>query len=119
MIDVSDGLATDLHHLAGASGTGALLRADWIPVSEDAAPASDASAALAHALRDGEDFELLFTLPPGRKDQLVSQWSRNFEADCTLIGEMTPAGQAVVCVDADGNATPIEPEGFEHFRPSP
>lgn len=60
MIDLSDGLARDLAHICHESGVGALLDAASIPIHHDV-PAAD--NALAHALGDGEDYELLFTSP--------------------------------------------------------
>lgn len=64
MIDVSDGLAADLHHLCAESGCGAELDAAAIPVSEDAGRMNDTQSPLDHALSDGEDFELLFAVAP-------------------------------------------------------
>src|SRR4051812_15407345 len=75
-IDISDGLAIDASRLAEASGCGAIIYTDRVPVSPDAIelakrdgaddPAADdiEAAALAHALGDGQDFELLFAAPP-------------------------------------------------------
>ncbi len=62
MIDISDGLAADLHHICQESGCGAELEADAIPVSVDACRMADARPPLDHALGDGEDFELLFAV---------------------------------------------------------
>jgi thiamine-monophosphate kinase len=69
--DVSDGLSLDLSHLLEASGCGAELRLDWIPVSDDArrlAASAEGSSesALDHAIGDGEDFELILAVPPTR-----------------------------------------------------
>jgi thiamine-monophosphate kinase len=63
MIDLSDGLSRDLVHICKASGVGAILEADAIPIHKDANQLSkkDGVSALEHALSDGEDYELLFT----------------------------------------------------------
>jgi thiamine-monophosphate kinase len=64
MIDVSDGLAKDLHHILEESGCGAVLDANAIPVHPDAVELSKRTGRppLEHALGDGEDFELVFTV---------------------------------------------------------
>ncbi len=64
MIDISDGLALDLHRICEASHCGARLFAEKIPISSAAITqsAQDGKSALDHALHDGEDFELLFTV---------------------------------------------------------
>ena len=66
MIDVSDGLARDLHHIAKESGCGARIIAEQIPISEAAKDLAKKSggSALEHSLSDGEDYELLFTVAP-------------------------------------------------------
>ena len=64
MMDISDGLAVDLGKLCTESGCGAILWPDAIPISEDARHMLDAKSPLEHALGDGEDFELLFAVPP-------------------------------------------------------
>lgn len=67
MIDLSDGLASDLRHVLVESKAAALLEASAVPVHRDVGEAYgvlDADAALAHALGDGEDFELCFTVRP-------------------------------------------------------
>ncbi len=64
MIDISDGLAADLHHLLDESGVGATIRAANLPISEAALRIDDLRSPVEHALGDGEDFELLFTVSP-------------------------------------------------------
>src|SRR5262249_21538661 len=64
MIDISDGLAADVDHLCSESRCGAVLRAEAIPISEAARSIHDGRSPLDHALSDGEDFELVFALPP-------------------------------------------------------
>ncbi len=72
MIDLSDGLAADLYHLLDESHVGATFLADAIPISDAARHMNDGRSPLDHALSDGEDFELLFTVSPGDGRRLMS-----------------------------------------------
>jgi len=71
MIDISDGLARDLHHICAASGVGAELSAEQVPIHPDAQAGRTDTTPLQAALNDGEDYELLFTLPTARADELL------------------------------------------------
>ena len=118
MIDLSDGLASDLRHLLRADGLGAELRAESIPVSRAAREASRASTsakpALLAALTDGEDFELLFTTPPGRAVALVDNWRKAFpEVPLKCIGKVTE-DPAFMLRDARGSRT-LPDHGYVHF----
>ena len=78
MIDLSDGLAGDLRHILKASGVGAELLKTAIPVSRAAkltarAEIPSAKPALAAALTDGEDFELLFTVAGKRRGEIAGR----------------------------------------------
>jgi len=112
MIDVSDGLSTDLNHIAAESEVGALISETAIPVSDDARELErqDGVAAIRHALEDGEDFELLFTVPAERTAPLRESWP--FDVPVTEIGEM--GGDQVLIERADGTRQPLEPRGYEH-----
>jgi len=117
MLDVSDGLAADLRRLLECSGVGARIRLPDIPVSDDArALAGNEEDARRHALCDGEDFELLFTVRPDRRADFERNWRANFELDCTAIGEMTEKKERLLAIRADGGAIPCEETGYEHFR---
>ena len=74
MIDVSDGLAKDLHHICEESRCGAVLHADAIPIHPDAVELSKRTGKppLEHALGDGEDFELIFTASPDDGAKLLA-----------------------------------------------
>jgi len=98
MMDLSDGLASDLQRLVDASGVGFDLRADAIP----------ANGTLAAALGDGEDFELLFTLAPGDAGKLSRQWT--FRLPITEIGQVTK--QRGIRLDGQ----PLMAKGYDHFR---
>ncbi len=104
MIDLSDGLATDLRHLCAASAVGASLRADAIPVH----PQSDG---LIGAMCDGEDYELLFAVSAGDADQIVAAGLAGVAV--SRIGEVT-AGSDIVLIGADGRPSPLTATGWEH-----
>jgi len=112
MIDVSDGLAIDLHHILDESGVGARLDAAAIPISEDARRLAMTSGRppLDHALGDGEDFELLFTLAEADAARLLRD--RPFETPVTRIGAIAPAGAVLVL--PDGTERPLGRHGWEH-----
>jgi len=112
MIDISDGLARDLHHILEESGVGARLRADHIPISDDARRAAAASgrAPLQHALADGEDYELLFTADDDASARLLAE--QPLPVPVTRIGTITTA--AAILVMPDGTERPLHPEGWEH-----
>ena len=72
MIDISDGLAADLHHLLKASGVGAVLDATQIPFDTSGpGDSTDGRSPLMHGLSDGEDFELLFAVAPDDGRRLI------------------------------------------------
>lgn len=112
MQDVSDGLSADLYHILEQSGVGARLFSERIPVSDAAhASAKDGRSALEHALGDGEDFELLFTLPAEEGERLL----RNpvFETRMSHIGEIT-LNTDVILQQADGNEIALPRLGWTH-----
>lgn len=126
MMDVSDGLAADLPRLAAASGVGVVLEAGKIPVSVDARKSGDGGATkggtplvrwrrgLAAALSDGEDFELLFTVPARKAALFEKAWQRRFRLKCSAIGSVVGGAGVLLC---DGEqAAPLGLAGYEHFR---
>ena len=112
MIDISDGLARDLHHILEESGVGARLFAHAVPVSEDARRAARRSgkSPLDHALADGEDYELLFTL--GDEDARRLLATPPFSVRVSRIGQITASGAVLEL--PDGTSVPLEPQGWEH-----
>jgi len=103
MIDISDGLASDLHHICDASGVGAEITAADVPIREG----SD----LTGALGDGEDYELLFALP----DRMAAKLCRAqpLLVKVTRIGRVVK-GEGVTLITRDGSRKPLDPLGWEH-----
>lgn len=112
MIDLSDGLSSDLAHLCRESGAGARVEAESLPLDETAA--LDGADPLALALDGGEDFELLFAVRPRHVPKLPREVGG---VPVTRIGEVTAARGKITLVH-DGRARALRPGGFEHFRGS-
>jgi thiamine-monophosphate kinase len=116
MIDISDGLSTDLGHLCVASGVGARVWAERIPLVQ--IPGAQASFArkskldpLEMALHGGDDYELLFTVPRRLASRLHS--APEFR-DIAAIGEIE-RGKQILLVDSSGRAKPLKPGGWDPF----
>ena len=110
MIDVSDGLAKDLNHICEESGCGAVLTAEAVPVHPDAVELAKRTGRppLQHALSDGEDFELIFTVDADTGAKLLAAppgplWK---------IGECVP--EAGLWIVDGGSKRGLPPTGWEH-----
>jgi len=117
MIDISDGLTADLNHILEESRVGAILYEDQIPVSEAAVKMAEKSenTPLYHALSDGEDYELLFTLSKGQaKKAMASHFFDRGMISC--IGEIT-RDRGIQMKFLDGKTRRIKPQGYEHLKP--
>ena len=117
MMDCSDGLATDLAHICRASGVGARVALDRLPVDSAARDVAGALAAdaLSWATSGGEDFELLLTCDPASVDALRDGLRRATGTALTVVGEIEALGAGVTFVDAGGKRVTVGP-GYEHFR---
>jgi thiamine-monophosphate kinase len=116
MIDLSDGLSSDLGHILDESGgLGAVLDEAAIPIHPDAVAhaAEDGVPPLRHALNDGEDFELCFTVRPEIAARIVPGVALH------RIGRIV-AEPGIRLRAADGRLTPLARQGFDHFQsPTP
>ena len=113
MIDISDGVVTDLGHLCEESGCGATIDSERIPQSPEFIRFAESVGVepIFFALASGEEFELLFT-----SDDPVLPESLSIEGvTITRIGEVTDADDGIQIMDSDGKSQPLLIRGYEHF----
>lgn len=113
MIDLSDGLAGDVAHIAAASGVRITLEAAAIPVAPAAIDAFGETGALELALHGGEDYELCLVTDPGVIDP--DYFRERFDVRLTRVGRVSE-GSGVWLQTADGNAQELAPGGFDHWQ---
>ena len=114
MDDVSDGLASEAHEIATASGVGIKLYAQQIPLAAElqAAAGKLRKQVIDYALYGGEDFQLLFTMEPRRYEELLLAQP---QLQVCKIGEVVDAEQGVTLVDEAGGVQVLEARGYNHF----
>jgi len=113
MIDVSDGLLADLSHILEASRVAADVAFASLPVSAVLRAHLHEETARSCLLAGGDDYELCFTAPPSRHDEVMAV-SRRLELPLTAIGVIRE-GQGLRLLDAQGKDMPIGAMGFDHF----
>lgn len=114
MIDVSDGLASDLMHICRQSGTGAYIEEGKVPIH----PETERTALefrldpITCALHGGEDYELLFSIKEADLEKI------RFMPDVFIIGEITEPESGINLHTTGGQIIPLEAQGWNHFRTS-
>ena len=111
MIDISDGLASEVLHLCAASGTGARVFSEFLPLAN---PTLEAAAEfnfdpITCALNGGEDYELLFTVPVTDHEKLKNH------PDITVIGHLTAPAEGANLITQAGQPGPLQAQGWTSF----
>ncbi len=112
MIDVSDGLASEVHHICAGSDVGAAVYEHNLPLvaitqsiaAEFGDPPTD------YALFGGEEYELLFTLSDLEYEKLES-----ITDDVSVVGRIVEKEKGIAYIREDGTSTPLERGGWDHF----
>jgi thiamine-monophosphate kinase len=112
MMDISDGLSSEILHICKQSNLGCVLYEEKIPIADDMKTAAykfelDPTAC---ALSGGEDYELLFTLPQADYDKLV------LNEQISVVGYMTEAEQNAIIITKGGSKYPITAQGWNHLK---
>ncbi|MGV3632120.1 MAG: thiamine-phosphate kinase [Bacteroidota bacterium] len=111
MIDISDGLASEIFHLCKASKTGCTIYDEKVPIdAKTSVAAIDFNIdPITAALNGGEDYELLFTIAQSDYDKIAGN------PHLTVIGHMTDSSSGVNLVDKNGALLPLKAQGWNHF----
>lgn len=112
-MDLSDGLAGDLPKMARASGLGARVEVERLPLSQSLSSAVSGEQARAWALGAGDDYELLVAVPPRHFDALAAR-ARQLNLRFTAIGELRRGNAVSWTLHGAEFRPPIQ--GFDHFR---
>lgn len=117
MIDISDGLASDLYHIAEESKVGALIHLDRIPLSRSLSRMAEVSgkSALGLALASGEEYELLFSVKRSQEKKLQLLKGKDRNLKITVIGEIKDKREGVRILDSKGKSRNLKRSGFSHF----
>jgi len=112
MIDISDGLSSEIMHLCKNSGVGCNLYEEKIPLDSQTKKMAEElnMNPLVAALNGGEDYELLFTLDQSDYDKIKN------DPDITVIGHIAEAGEGTNLVTISGVAIPLVAQGWEHGK---
>jgi len=112
MMDISDGLSSEVLHICKDSNLGAVLYEEKIPVAEEMKKAAfkfeiDPTAC---ALSGGEDYELLFTIPQSEYEKLV------LNEQISVVGYMTEPEKGVNIITKGGSTHPLTAQGWNHLK---
>jgi thiamine-monophosphate kinase len=112
LIDISDGLASEVHHICKNSGVGASVSEHNIPIEFSTQKIAEelSDPPMKYALFGGEEYELLFTISDSEFEKL-----EKLTNDVTIIGRITGPEKGVVIVREDGTEEPLPQGGWNHF----
>lgn len=112
MIDISDGLSSELMHICTRSNVGCAIYEEKIPMDFQTKQFADELSInpLVAALNGGEDYELLFTVPLADHDKIKN------DPDITIIGHVTEAGTGLNLITGLGTAIPLQAQGWNPLK---
>jgi thiamine-monophosphate kinase len=112
MIDISDGLSSEVLHLCKASKVGCSIYEEKIPLDKQTKDFAEELSInpLVSALNGGEDYELLFTVPLGSYDLIKKEF------DITIIGHITPESEGANLVTTGGSVIPLQAQGWNPLK---
>jgi thiamine-monophosphate kinase len=113
-IDISDGLVADLSHLCKASGLGAAIKSDLLPIHSELKD-NHSNQFLEWALTGGDDYQLCFTIPEA-KQMAFESWAQQINIRVTKIGNMTHLQHNQEPIKLNGQALSTGCGGYIHFK---
>ncbi|MCG8348836.1 MAG: thiamine-phosphate kinase [Chloroflexales bacterium] len=118
MLDLSDGLSSDIGHICDQSRVGVCLHAADLPILDPARQVAELAelAPWQMALSGGDDYELCFTASPNAVDALVAAVAAETSTPVTVIGEILPDAEMRQLTLPNGQIIPLTSSGWEHFK---
>ena len=118
MIDISDGLTSDMYHICNMSQVGAEIHESTLPLTEELVQVEKivGKAPLDLALHGGEDYELLFTVKEKTPASKIEQIAQKTHVPITEIGHIIRRESGFYLIDNQNKKKPIEPTGWDHFK---
>jgi len=119
MMDVSDGIDSDIRRIMEASGTGAVITTDNLPISGELKTVCQRYAwdSTTIALTGGEDYCLLLTLKPGSYEAIAGKFRKRFNKNLSVIGKIVPSRNGL-SYKKEGKTIQLRARGFDHFMTS-
>ncbi len=117
MIDISDGIASEINHICDNNGVGAVVMAGRIPISGPAMRAAGLAGKnpVDWALYGGEDYQLLFTVPTGEIERIVGVFAEQSLGPVTEIGRITEESEGRKIILYPGVSSELIPASYNHF----
>ncbi len=117
MIDISDGLASEINHICKRSKVGAIIHEGQIPLTPETKPVAEyfKNDPFKYVLNGGEDFELLFTVPQEMTAEIQNVFNQRFNLSCTKIGTIRNNSKGIVLKRVNHIQSSIIERGFDHF----
>jgi thiamine-monophosphate kinase len=117
MIDISDGIASDLNHICTMSSVGAEIYQDKLPLPAHikAIESLSGKSALDLALHAGEDYELLFTTKSEIPISKIESMMKETDVSITEIGQLVTKESGYYLIDSNRKKSPLHPKGWDHF----
>ncbi len=118
IIDISDGISSDLRHICDQSQVSAVIQEETVPLSPAYSAYCGISGAIPMnlALSGGEDFELLFSVDPAQESVVQSIADRGRLPSLHCIGQIEAGPPRCKIVNTLGDSRPLDPVGFDHFK---
>ncbi|MFQ6114522.1 MAG: thiamine-monophosphate kinase, partial [bacterium] len=114
----SDGLASDLRHICKQSGVGATIFENQLALDPDTRATAEYfnDDPLDYVLYGGEDYELLFTAPEEKANELKTKFHKVFGVSCSKIGMIIDKTAGAYLEKSDKTTTPLNFKGYDHFQ---
>lgn len=118
MIDISDGIASDLYHICRMSGVGAEIELDAIPIPQKLSKVARVCQQTEEnlILHSGEDYELLFTTRPEIPEAEFREIGLDYGVPISCIGRIITQSNGYLIIEKNGQRNPLQPGGWDHFK---